>query len=247
MNLLQPEGRRLLQERIGDCGAELVVLDTFYKFTPGADPLDNAAMGVVFGHLNNLAQESGAALLILDHVSKAATAGDGRGPASHSLLGAQVKGGSARSILNLRRVSSAEGGAWEVHVDTHFEPPDELITYRRPQHADGKAGRGCESCTATEARGVSESLLRELFEKHGEQDEMGRPEFRSQRKLREAVQKARIVPEASNSAADDWIRAVELDYCAPEDALESDWKNGRPIWTRTGARNARIYRWRMAA
>lgn len=242
MNLLSEEGREDLRRHIRETGAQLVVLDTLYRFLPGADPNDNGAMGEVFGDINTLARESGAAIVLLDHVRK----GDQPGTVSQSALGAQIKGGASNVILGLRRVSVQNGGAWELKVESHFGSWDEAITYQRPMRSDGTYGSGAIRWSATEARGLDFQQLRDLFVDHGERDQQGRPVFASLRKLRDALQASKIVPEGSNSMAEDLIHAITREHCAPADAVGTDWKDSRPIWTSTGPRNARIFTWRMS-
>ena len=123
MDLGTEAGCQHLRSLIEETGAGLVILDTLYRFLPGCDPVDNAEMGLVFGRLNDLAQSTGAALLILDHMGK----GEQVGPVSHSALGASVKGGAARVIAALKRTSKEDGGRWEVNVESHFGSWDEPL------------------------------------------------------------------------------------------------------------------------
>ena len=80
LDLGSPAGIVALKDLIAQSRAELVILDTLYRFLPGKDPLSNSEMGEVFASLNEVAQSTGAALLILDHVAK----GEHLGPISHS-------------------------------------------------------------------------------------------------------------------------------------------------------------------
>jgi putative DNA primase/helicase len=89
LNLAGESGLTYLKDAIAETGAELVVLDTLYKFLPGCDPNSNAEMGTVFARIGDLAQSTGAAIVMLDHVAK----GEHFGPVSHSAVGAQIKGG----------------------------------------------------------------------------------------------------------------------------------------------------------
>lgn len=116
LDLTTDDGAAELRRIIGETRAGLVVLDTLYRFAPGADPSDNGEMGLLFGRLNDLAQGTGAALLILDHVRK----GDLSGSISQSGLGATVKGGASRVVAGLKRTSKEDGGRWELDVESHF-------------------------------------------------------------------------------------------------------------------------------
>ena len=218
------------------------MLDTLYRFLPGSDPNDNGEMGAVFGRLNALAQETGAALLLIDHVAK----GEHLGPISHSALGASVKGGAARVIAHLKRTQREDGGRWELNVESHFGSWEAPIHYERPRLHDANGseyrGSGCVACTASKARGLAEGVVRQLFLEQGTRDDLGRPVIPSKRKLREALQAAGLAS-GSNAVADDMVAAIVRDYCAPEGAR---WGDDRPIRTKTGAREALIFTWRMS-
>ncbi len=242
LNLATETGIAHLRGLIADTGAELVVLDTLYRFIPGCDPNDNGEMGAVFGSLNALAQESGAAILVIDHMAK----GEHLGPVSHSALGASVKGGAARVVANLKRTQREDGGRWELNVESHFGSWEQPIHYERPRVRDEdgheRRGAGCVSCTASEARGLADSVVRQLFIEHGTRDALGRPTIPSKRKLREALQAAGLAS-GSNGQADLMVAAIVRDYCAPEGAR---WGDDRPIRTKTGPRDALVFTWRMA-
>ena len=176
-------GATYAEDLIAETGARVVIFDTLYRFLPGKDPSSNQEMGAVFGRLNDLAQSTGAALLLLDHVAK----GEQLGPTSHSGIGAQVKGGASRVIIGLRRTSKEGGGRWQLDVESHFGSWDEPLHYERPLRKDGTRGGGCVLCTATEAYGLSEAAVRDLFTAQGELDERGRRFFGSKRRLTEAL------------------------------------------------------------
>lgn len=242
LNLATETGIAHLRSLISETRAEVVVLDTLYRFLPGCDPNDNGEMGAVFGRLNALAQETGAAVLIIDHMAK----GEHLGPVSHSALGASVKGGSARVVANLKRTQREDGGRWELNVESHFGSWEQPIHYERPRVSDEdgheRRGAGCVHCTASEAQGLSEGMVRQLFVERGERDALGRPVIPSKRKLREALQAAGLAS-GSNGQADLMVGAIVRDYCAPEAAR---WGDDRPIRTKTGPRDALIFTWRMA-
>jgi hypothetical protein len=207
LHLNTPEGRRYLAELIRECGAELVILDTLYRFLPGVDPSDNGEMGEVCGQLNDLAQETGAGFLVLDHVRK----GEGGGPVSHSALGAVVKGGAARTTVALQRVAKDQGGKWSLDVESHFGSWEMPLYYQRPKRGDGW-GYGCIGCTATQAHGLSRESVCALFEQYGELKN-GKRAFPSTRKLRLAVIAAGLA--TGNDSADKRIKAILDELTTP--------------------------------
>jgi hypothetical protein len=227
-----------LERLIGDTGAQAVVLDTLYRFLPGADPNDNGEMGRVFGRLNDLAQRTGAALVLLDHVGK----GEQTGPVSHSAIGASVKGGAARVVIGLRRTSREDGGRWQLDVESHFGSWDEALYYERPRLPDGTRGGGCVLCSAADAHGLKFETVRDLFVKHGARDDQGRPTFASKRKLRDALQAEKLA--GGNAQGDEAVSAILRDYATPEHAAGRNLD--RPILTRDGPRDAVVSTWRLA-
>jgi hypothetical protein len=227
-------GAPYLKDLISEAGAELVVLDTLYRFLPGLDPNSNADMGPVFGQLNETAQSTGAGLLMLDHVAK----GEQLGPVSHSAIGAQVKRGASRVIIGLRRTPRSGGGRWQIDVESHFGSWDEPIYYERPLLKDKTRGEGCVRCRATRALEVSLPRLERVFEQSGEQDEDGRLCFRSKRQLTEALIKARLA--SGKADANHQINAILRDF-VPEPAAEPS--SGRPIVTSKGPRKATVFTW----
>ncbi len=231
-------GAGALAELIGQTRAELVVLDTLYRFLPGRDPNSNQEMGECFGRLNELAQTTGVALLLLDHVGK----GEHVGPVSHSGLGASVKGGAARSVISLRRTSKQGAGSWELDVESHFGSWEEPLYYTRPTREDGSAGSGCVAVAAAEAFGLGLENLEELFRRHGEPDEQGRPAFASKRRLIDALKQAGHATGDGDGAK--IIAAVEREYCAPKG---QSWRGDLPVGTAAGPRNAIIYTWLRGA
>ena len=236
LDLGSETGCQYLKDLIEQTGAELVVLDTLYRFLPGCDPNDNGEMGRVFGRLNDLAQGTGAALLIVDHTGK----GEQLGPVSHSALGASVKGGAARVVAALKRTSKEDGGRWEFNVESHFGNWDEPLHFERPKLEDGTRGGGCVLCTASEAHGLDEATVRRVFANHGERVN-GRPVIPSKRKLREALQAEKLA--SGNAQGDQMVRSIVSDYCAPETA--HTWGEDRPIVTSDGPKNATVFTWRM--
>ena len=238
LDLGADEGAVELERLIGETGARLVVLDTLYRFLPGADPNDNGQMGEVFGRLNDLAQRSGVALLLLDHVGK----GEQLGPVSHSALGASVKGGAARVVIALRRTSREDGGRWQLDVESHFGSWEEPLYYERPRLPDGTRGGGCVVCSASEAHGLRFGTVRDLFLKHADRDDLGHLFFGSKRKLREALVAAKLA--AGNQKGDEMIGSIMKDYCIPEYA--KDRHLDRPILTRDGDRGATVFIWRLS-
>jgi hypothetical protein len=160
LNLKDPADLENLYRLIKKSGAGLVILDTMYKFIPGLDMNDNAEMGEVMSTLNSVANDTGAAILILHHVAK----GEGAAITSQSGLGAQIFGGAASVIVTLTR----NGETRHVSVDSHYGSWDAPRSYRRPQRADGTLGMGCVPCTAMEAEDVRPHQIIDLFEQHGQ-------------------------------------------------------------------------------
>ena len=236
LNLATDQGRRTLEGTIHKTRAELVVLDTLYRFLPGSDPNSNAEMGEVFGGLNDLAQSTGAALLVLDHVGK----GEQLGPTAHSALGASVKGGAARVIVGLKRTSKQDGGRWEVGVESHFGSWDEAVYYERPRTPNGDRGFGCQRCGATEGFGLDIGLIGRLFDKHGEPDPNGLRGFPSKRRLIEALKAEGYA--TGNNDGGDIVAALIREHAVPENADQGS--TSRPIVTRSGGRNATGLYWR---
>jgi hypothetical protein len=231
------DGAATLRQLIRESEAKLAVLDTLYRFLPGLDPNDNGQMGLAFGRLNEIAQETGCGLLPVDHAAK----GEHQGPVSHSALGASVKGGAARVIAQLRRTQREDGGRWRLDVESHFGSWDEPLYYERPLRPDGTRGSGCVLCTASEAHGLDEATVRRIFEQHGEPDRTGRPVIPSKTRLRAA-----LIAEgcsSGNAQADAMVASIVRDYCRPEGA---DWGQDRPIVTIEGPRKAIVFTWRMA-
>lgn len=216
--------------------AGLVIFDTLYRFLPGVDPNSNQEMGTVFGRLNDLAQSTGAALLLLDHVAK----GEHLGPVSHSALGASVKGGASRVVIALKRTSKEDGGRWELNVESHFGNWEQPIHYERPLRDDQTRGHGCVLCGAAEAWGLGLEAVRELFERLGGPDDQLRPTFPSKRKLIEALIQAGHA--SGNADGSSIVSAILRDYCMPKG---STWRDQtRPIVTAEGKRGATVFSWR---
>jgi hypothetical protein len=226
-------GAAELERLIREARARLVVLDTLYRFLRSVDQNDNGEMGVVYGRLNDLAQRSGAALLLLDHVGK----GEQLGPVSHSAIGASVKGGAARVIVALRRTSREDGGRWQLDVESHFGSWDEPLYYERPSLPDGTRGAGCVACSAAQAHGLKEETVRQLFVNHGERDPSGLLSIPSKRKLRDALIEAKLA--AGNEQGDRIVAAILRDFCVPEHART--FKPDRLILTREGPRSAKVF------
>jgi hypothetical protein len=236
LNLGDEAGLAYLKDAIAATGADLVVLDTLYKFLPGFDPNSNAEMGPVFARIGDLAQSTGAAILILDHVSK----GEHQGPVSHSAVGAQIKGGAARVIIALRQTDRGNGGHWQLDVDSHFGSWDEPLYYTRPRLDDGSYGGGCVLCDAAAAFQITLGDVQRLFQQHGERDDKGRPVFASKRQLTEALNKAGLA--SGNDAAARWINVLIQRFCVTDDS-ENEFPD-RPIITSKGPRRATIFTWR---
>jgi hypothetical protein len=242
LELATDAGAEVIEKLIAHTGARVVVFDTLYRFLPGVDPNSNAEMGAVFGRLNTLAQRSGAALVLLDHVAK----GEQLGPVSHSALGASVKGGASRAVIGLRRTSKEDGGRWELNVESHFGSWDEPIHYQRPTLPSGDRGRGCVRCGAAEAWGLGLDTLEDFFRRfaeHDPKDPMSRPTFASKTKLREALIQAGHA--TGNSTADSIVAALVREHCVPKG---SAWRvDSRPIVTSEGPRSAVVFEWRGTA
>jgi AAA domain/TOTE conflict system, Archaeo-Eukaryotic Primase domain len=235
IDLTSASGRDELRERIEQSRAGLVILDTLYRFHPGKDPSDNAAMGLLFGDLLELARSSTAGLWVLDHIRK----GDALGPVSHSAIGAATKGGAANVVASLKRTKSAEGFSWELDVESHFGSWDQPITYRRPHRADGTPGAGCVLCSASEARGLDEAAVRALFEKHGTIDPAtGHQCFESQRALIAALEASGFAGGGSRSDGQVLARRIETEFSAAGDGVRTKRTDEALILTYAGRRGA---------
>ena len=237
LDLTKAAGLAALRGAIEETGARLVGLDTLYRFLPGLDPSSNADMGKAFGDLNELAQATGAGLLLLDHTSK----GENLGPTSHAAIGAQVKGGASAAVISLRRTSREDGGRWQVDVDSWFGSWDEPLYYERPKLHDGTRGAGCVRCTASEAFGLPLERVRALFADRGERDEKGRAFFPSKARLIEALTAEKLA--SGNADGAEVIKAIQRDYSAPAGARVV---YGKPIATSDGPRNATVFTWRVS-
>lgn len=66
----RPENLTLLEEVIQDNKINLVVIDTFSRFFPGADQNDHIQMVDALGNISNLAQDMNISLLMIDHHRK---------------------------------------------------------------------------------------------------------------------------------------------------------------------------------
>lgn len=235
LDLGAESGIAYLKDLISEASAEIVFLDTLYRFTPGMDPLSNQEMAPLFGNLNDLAQTTGAALVALDHTAK----GVQLGPVSQSGIGAQVKGGASRVIVGLKQVSRDDGGRWQIDVASHFGSWDDPIFYERPRLADGTRGSGCVPLGASRAFRLDLSVVRELFEKHGDRGQDGYLAFRSRRHLTDSLMKQSLA--SGNADAPAKIKAIERDFAASQG---TDTTPERPIAVTRGKRKAWIYTWR---
>ncbi len=233
LDLGSDPGREHLRTLIRESGAEVVILDTLYRFLPSVDPNSNAEMGPVFGALNELAQETGAALVMLDHVAK----GEQLGPVSQSALGAQIKGGASRVIIGLKRTSKEDGWRWKLDVESHFGSWDEPIFYERPLRPDGERGEGCVPCDASRAFNISLEQVLDLFHRFGETDDLGRRFFRSKRALTAALITAQIA--SGNARSESVIDAIMRDFSQPEGGSEP--ASVRPIHISSGSRSAFVF------
>jgi len=227
VDLTTDRGATQVRRTIEKLDSEYVLIDTLYNALPGADINDNAAMGLAFRRVRAIAQDTGAAIELLDHTGK----GERSGPTSHAAIGASVKGGAVATIVELRRTRTADGWLWEMHVDGWYEPPEEAIAYRQPKLPDGSLGYGCERVTAAQARGLSREVVRALFHERGELDERGRRYFASKRKLQEAAQASGLCGSSSTDAAEALVHALLRDFAAPETASGARAQE-RPLVTR---------------
>lgn len=236
LNLTTDDGWRQLEATIRETGAEVVVFDTLYRFTPGLDPSSNQDMGKVYGRFNMLAQQTDAALLNLDHTTK----GEFAGPVSHSGIGAQVKGGAAAVVISLRRTSREDGGRWEVDVESWYGSWDEPLYYERPKLHTGERGAGCVVCSAAEAHGLPVERVQDLFKKYGEKNAEGLGFFKSKNALTQALIAEKVA--SGNADAAEMIAAIQRDYCVPSGAQRIAFD--KPITTSDGPNRAVIFTWR---
>lgn len=238
LNLSGESGFNALRKLIDRTNAQLMVADTLYRFLPGVDPNDNGAMGKVFGRLNEAAQSTGCALLPLDHVAK----GEHLGPVSHSAIGASVKGGASRVIVNIKQTDRNHGGRWALDVESHFGSWEQPLHYERPLLPDGTRGGGCVLCSATQAYGLSLNIVESVFTRFATPDDTGRPHFPSKNKLTEGLISARHA--TGNGDGANLINAIIRDFCVPKGAPED---RERPIETSEGRRKAVVFTWRRGA
>jgi hypothetical protein len=208
LNLLDQSAVRCFESLIREAGIEFVILDTFYRFIPGADPNDNREMGHVFGILNNIASRTGSGILILDHVRK----GGQSGSVSHSALGAVTKGGASNVIISLERKSQSEQGHWQINVESHYGSWAKPLSYTRPLRDDGSVGFGCIRCGSSAHLKITEAQIKQVFFAQEKRDERNRPYFDSQNKLTRALQVAGLAPTSSSSGASEVMKAIKSDF-----------------------------------
>jgi 5S rRNA maturation endonuclease (ribonuclease M5) len=225
IDLSKPDDVENLRALIEQSRAKLVILDTLYRFIPGADFNDNTAMGEVLGTINSLANDTGAAILVIHHTSK----GEQNGSVSQSGLGAQIIGGAANVIARLRRTGGGQEHSWSLEVESHYEPWDEQLSYERPTREDGSRGMGCVRCTASEAHGVNFETLDDLFRKHGQKN--GALRFKSQRDFIKAIKDEGL--RENDGAARTLIGAIEQDF----------YSEAGPLTISEGPNRAKIYTW----
>lgn len=232
LDLLREEGRDYLVEVIEREGIKVVVLDTLYKFALGANPNENAEMQPLFSNISDIAQKTGAAIIIIDHAGK----GQQGGPVSHSAIGASIKGGASRTIAAIRR----EGDGWSIDVESHFGNWDAPIAYARPVRDDGVKGFGCTRTSAAEARGINLEAVRRVFHNHAEGDPLV---FVTQKKLIEALKAERLVDGDSLDAGQRVVGAIVSSYGFDREG-EDRILGKYPIWiTRGGPGKATRYEW----
>lgn len=101
------------QEVEEECaGARLIVLDTLSRVHT-QDENDNGQMAALLQALEALAFRTGAGVLFLHHVSKAA-ARDGQGDQQHASRGASVLTDNARFGAAIAKMSKEEAGRWST-------------------------------------------------------------------------------------------------------------------------------------
>lgn len=109
-NIAHESGRRSdafkeLQEWISQSEAapKLIIIDTFNRALNGISENDAAAMGMVLRHIESLALQTGAAVLISHHVSKASESGS-----VDSIRGSSALAANARWMATLRPLKEKE-------------------------------------------------------------------------------------------------------------------------------------------
>lgn len=237
LDLLRESAREKLRDVIREFDVQLVVLDTLYRFALGADPNSNAEMQPLFADISDIAQKTGAAIIVIDHAGK----GQHEGPVSHSAIGASIKGGASRTIVALKR----EGNGWTMNVESHFGNWDSAITYTRPTRDDGSKGFGCVRSSPAEVRGIDLEAVRRVFHRHGEREGAGDPLIiPSQRKLITALQKEGLLDSESLEAGQKAASAVESTYGC-DHAADSSIRNKYPVWVKRGGGRGRAtqYHW----
>lgn len=93
-------------------GARLVIFDTLSRIHY-LDENSNSDMALVFGQLEYLADQTGAAVLFLHHTSKAASFG-GHTDHQHASRGASLLTDSARFAASVIKMSTSEAEAFDV-------------------------------------------------------------------------------------------------------------------------------------
>lgn len=235
IDLRTEAGRRTLRDLIAESQADVVILDTLYCFAPGADPGSNAEMGALFRTLSLEVKLTGAAFIVIDHVSKGEASGEFSGPIAHSAIGAVTKGGACNVIAKL----SKKGPAWTLEVDSHFGSWDDPLYYGRPETADGP-GMGAVPTTPTEARNIDLRTVCRLFWDHGDKDDQKRPCFSSQTKLIAAIQAASWT--SNNDEATALSASVQAEHAVSADAPPTK-RSGKAIYISVGPRNAKVLTW----
>ncbi len=171
----------------------LVVLDTLHNFAPPSEMIE-ASMGEVLRELGDVARQSGAAVLVIDHAPKAVTTGEGGSSPATAAYGSVFKGGAVAVTSHLRR----EGEGWSLAAEGWLPTWPEPVVYRRANESEGSLG--CIRSTAAQARGVDLEALYGVFATEGERDPRGGYFFGSKRALASALQATGLVSNSRKMA-----------------------------------------------
>jgi hypothetical protein len=105
-----------LAEAARDTGAALILLDSFSSAFPSVDPIKLVQVQVPLWHLRRLAFESGAAVVVADHLPKPIS---GERAGARGVIGSVAKSAQARAVHLLTRLPPGEvQGRYVLRWDT---------------------------------------------------------------------------------------------------------------------------------
>lgn len=106
-----------LEETVKETGASLVIIDSFMAAFPSTDPVKLTAVQGPLWYLRRLATETGAAVILIDHLPKPMT---GEAVGARGVMGSIAKPAQSRTVHLLTRVPAKEVQGrnvlrWDVH------------------------------------------------------------------------------------------------------------------------------------